>query len=146
LILVLILVVIQFIPLEKTNPKVDDRVAFHADKKVMEILKRSCYDCHSNETKWSIYSDIAPLSFEVHRHVDIGRAVLNFSEYENMDKIKKIKKIKRIIQTINNSMMPLSSYVLFHDEAVMGKEQRDILVKEFEDELKKLSPDGYFMD
>jgi len=134
----------QFIPLEKTNPKVDDRVAFHADKKVMEILKRSCYDCHSNETKWSIYSDIAPLSFEVHRHVDIGRAVLNFSEYENMDKVKKIKKIKRIIQTVNNGMMPLSSYVLFHDEAVMSKADKEILVDWCQSQLKSLSPDEYY--
>jgi uncharacterized membrane protein len=146
LVVVLVLVVMQFIPLEKTNPKIDENIAFHADKKVMGILKRSCYDCHSNETKWSIYSDIAPLSFEVHRHVEIGRAVLNFSEYESMDKSKKIKKLKRVIQTINNGMMPLSSYVLFHDEAVMSKEERALLVKWFENELKKLSPDGYFLD
>ena len=59
-VVVLIFILMQFIPLEKTNPKVDENIALHADKKVMDILKRSCYDCHSDETKWSIYSDIAP--------------------------------------------------------------------------------------
>jgi hypothetical protein len=143
-VVVLIFILMQFIPLEKTNPKVDENIALHTDKKVMDILKRSCYDCHSDETKWSIYSDIAPLSFEVLRHVDIGRAVLNFSQYKNIDKDKKIKKIKRVIQTVNNGMMPLSSYVLFHDEAVMSKADKEILVDWCQSQLKSLSPDEYY--
>jgi uncharacterized membrane protein len=141
---VLILILMQFIPLEKTNPKVDERLTLHADKRVMDILKRSCYDCHSNETKWSIYSDIAPLSFEVLRHVDIGRAVLNFSQYNEIDKDKKIKKLKRTIQTVKNEMMPLSSYVMFHDEAIMSKEDKKVLINWCESELKNLSPDEYY--
>jgi uncharacterized membrane protein len=143
-IVILIFILIQFIPLEKTNPKVDERLTLHVDKRVMEILKRSCYDCHSDETKWSIYSDIAPLSFEVHRHVDIGRAVLNFSKYNEIQKEKKIKKIKRVIQTVKNEMMPLSSYVMFHNEAIMSKEDKKVLIKWCESELKNLSPDEYY--
>ncbi len=135
---VLILVLIQFIPLDKTNPKVDEKIALHADKKVMKILKRSCYDCHSNETKWSIYSDIAPLSFEVLNHVNVGRKAINFSEYKKIDKEIKIKRLKRAIQTVNNGMMPLSSYTMFHDEAVLTKEDKKILVDWCESQLKSL--------
>ena len=135
----------QFIPLEKTNPKINKDITLQGDEKVMNLLKKSCYDCHSNETKWSIYADIAPLSFEVHSHVDIGRKVLNFSEYRSMDKELKIKKLKRCIQTVKNGMMPLSSYLMFHDEAVLSKEDRSILIKWFEAQLKSLTPDGYFM-
>jgi len=135
---VLILVLMQFIPLDKTNPKVDESIALHADKKVMNILKKSCYDCHSNETKWSIYSDIAPLSFEVLNHVNVGREAINFSEYKKIDKETKIKRLKRAIQTVKNGMMPLSSYTMFHDEAVMSKEDKKILVDWFEAQLKSL--------
>jgi len=136
----------QFIPLDKTNPKVDESIALHTNEKVMKILKRSCYDCHSNETKWSIYSDIAPLSFEVLSHVNVGREAINFSEYKKIDKEIKIKRLKRSIQTVKNGMMPLSSYLMFHDEAKLTKADKELLVKWFEAQLKILSPDGYFLD
>ena len=141
--LVLLLIFIQFIPLDKTNPKVDEKIALYTDKKVMNILKRSCYDCHSNETKWSIYSDIAPLSFEVLSHVNVGREALNFSKYKSISKDIKIKKLKRCIQTVRNKMMPLSSYLMFHDEAKLSKEDREILIDWFSKELRKISPDEW---
>jgi uncharacterized membrane protein len=140
---VAVLILIQFIPLDKTNPKVDKTIALDADKKVMGILKRSCYDCHSNETKWSIYSDIAPLSFEVLSHVNVGREALNFSEYKKIPKDIKIKRLKRAIQTVRNSMMPLSSYLMFHDEAKLSDEDKQVLIKYFETELRKISPDEW---
>jgi len=140
-VVILIFVGMQFIPLDKTNPKVDEKITLHADEKVMKILKRSCYDCHSNETKWSIYSDIAPLSFEVLSHVNVGRKAFNFSEYKKIDKEMKIKRLKRSIQTINNEMMPLSSYIMFHDEAILSKEDKKVLVAWFESQLKTLCGD-----
>jgi len=130
------LVAIQFIPLEKTNPKVDDSKALHCDEKVMVILKKSCYDCHSNETKWSTYSEIAPLSFGVVSHVNDGRKALNFSEYKVIEIERKKARLKRAIVTLNNGMMPLPSYTMFHEEAVLTKEERAILVKWFESELE----------
>ncbi len=140
---IILLILIQFIPLDKTNPKVNEDITLHTDKKVMSILKRSCYDCHSNETKWSIYSDIAPLSFEVLSHVNVGREALNFSTYKTIKKDIKIKRLKRCIQTVRNTMMPLSSYLMFHDEAKLSKEDRELLIEWFSKELKKISPDEW---
>ena len=82
--IILVLVLIQFIPLEKTNPKVDKTIALKTDENIMKILKKSCYDCHSDETIWSIYSDIAPLSFGVVAHVNDGREALNFSKWKSI--------------------------------------------------------------
>ncbi|MCD6173411.1 MAG: heme-binding domain-containing protein [Sulfurimonas sp.] len=142
--IVLVLVLIQFIPLEKTNPKIDKTIALHTDKNIMKILKKSCYDCHSNETKWSIYSDIAPLSFSVLSHVNDGRKALNFSKWKNIKLSIKKARFKRAIKTVNNEMMPLSSYLMFHEEAKMSKEDRKILVKWFEKELSLIAPDEVY--
>jgi uncharacterized membrane protein len=135
--LVVILVAIQFIPLKKTNPKVDEAIALHTDEKVMKILRKSCYDCHSNETKWSVYADIAPLSFGVVSHVEDGRAALNFSEYKTIPQEIKIARLNRAISTVKLGIMPLSSYVLFHPEASLSKEEKKVLIAWFEKELQK---------
>ena len=132
---VLLLVGMQFIPLEKTNPKVDESVTLHTDEKVMSILKKSCYDCHSNETKWSIYSDIAPLSFSVISHVEDGRKALNFSNFKNIDEKTKQARFKRAIRTLKIETMPLGSYLAFHEEAKLSKEEKKILTQWFEKQI-----------
>ncbi len=129
------LLAIQFIPLEKTNPKVDATVSLKADEKVMKILKKSCYDCHSYETKWSIYSNIAPLSFGVVSHVEDGRKALNFSNYANIDDEIKEKRVNRAIILIKNGRMPVSNYLTFHEEARMTKAEKETLIAWFEKEL-----------
>ena len=132
------LIAIQFVPLEKTNPKVDDTLTLHTDKKVLSILKKSCYDCHSYETKWSIYSDIAPLSFGVVSHVEDGRKALNFSTYKSIDLETKEKRFKRAVILIKNGRMPVSNYLAFHEEARMTKSEKETLIAWFEKELKAI--------
>jgi len=133
-----ILIGIQFIPINKTNPKVDESVNLHTDTQVMKILKKSCYDCHSNETKYSIYADIAPLSFGIESHISDARKALNFSNYKNISKEIKKERLKRAIRTIKNGMMPLPSYLMFHDESKMTEKEKDILLQWFEKELERL--------
>lgn len=135
--LVVTLIAIQFISLDKTNPKVDENLTLHTDAKVMKILKKSCYDCHSYETKWSIYSDIAPLSFGVVSHVNDGRQALNFSTYKNIDQEIKDKRFQRAVVLIKNERMPVSNYLAFHEEARMTPEEKKILIDWFEKESKE---------
>ena len=142
--IILLLVFIQFIPLKETNPKVDESISLHTDENIMKILKKSCYDCHSNETKWSIYSKIAPLSFQIHSNVKIGRAALNFSNWKDIKKDIKIARLKRAIKTVNNKMMPLSEYLSLHEEARMSSDDRKVLVKWLENELRLIAPDQVY--
>jgi len=128
------LIGIQFIPLDKTNPKVDEALTLHTDAKVMKILKKSCYDCHSYETKWSIYSDIAPLSFGVVSHVEDGRKALNFSTYKNLDPEIKDKRFHRAVVLIKNGRMPVANYLAFHEESRMTKDEKETLIAWFEKE------------
>ncbi len=45
------------------------------------LAVRACFDCHSNETVWPWYSNVAPVSWLVQRDVDEGRRRLNWSEW-----------------------------------------------------------------
>ena len=141
---ILMLVLIQLIPLKKTNPKVDTTIALKTDENVMKILKKSCYDCHSNETKWSVYSKIAPLSFKILSNVNRGRAALNFSTWQDIKVDIKVARLKRAIKTVNNKQMPLSAYLSLHDEAKISYDERKVLVKWFEKELGIIAPDEVY--
>ena len=126
----IILVLIQLIQTDKTNPKVDDKLTLEADIKVMKILKTSCYDCHSYETKYPKYSYIAPMSWLIKRNINNGRDSLNYSIWKDIDKDKKIKRLKRTIQLTKSGLMPKSEYTaVFHEDAIMNKSQKEILIK-----------------
>ena len=131
------LILIQFIHVDKNNPKVDKQLEVKAPKDVMGILKRSCYDCHSDETKWPAYSNIAPISFVVASHVKDARAAMNFSTWKVIDSKIKVQRLKRAIQTVNNGMMALPSYIFAHQNAKLTKEEKSILTTWFKKELEK---------
>lgn len=137
IILIVLFLAIQLIPAEKTNPPVDTALTLNASDEVMTILKKSCYDCHSHETKWPGYSNIAPLSWNIIGHVNDGRKALNFSEWEKIDPEIKTKRLKRAIKTVNNGMMPLPNYLKFHEEAVMSNEDKRVIVDWCNETLKK---------
>lgn len=137
LIVILLFIAIQLIPVDKTNPPVNEAIKLNASSDVMGILQKSCYDCHSHETKWPGYSAVAPFSWVIVDHVEDGRKALNFSEWSEIDHDIKIKRLKRAIKTVNNGMMPLPSYLRFHDEAVMSDEDKKIVIDWCNEELKK---------
>ena len=110
-----VLVLIQLIPVQRTNPPVTAEI--QAPAEVKAILKTSCYDCHSHETQWPFYSYVAPVSWFVARDVKKGRKRLNFSEWgtysENLQEYLK----QQIYEDVSDGSMPLSQYVLLHPGA-----------------------------
>ncbi len=135
MIFIIILMALQLIPIERSNPSTDQNIALHPPKEVESILKKACYDCHSNETKWPFYANIAPLSFSISSHIKDGRKALNFSEWKNIDPKIKTKRIQRAIKTIKNGMMPLPTYLWLHDEAKLTKEEKRVLTTWLKDQL-----------
>jgi len=129
---------LQLIRPEMINQKVDENLTISAPNKVVNILKRSCYDCHSNQTTWPLYSNIAPISWIVAQHVNVGREVLNYSDWNSYDKDKKIKKLQRTIQTLNSKIMPLPSYLWIHKNAKLDQKNKEILQNWAKEELEKL--------
>ena len=123
--IVAVLIVIQLVPVSRTNPPVTGEI--RAPEEVMNILKKSCYDCHSNETVWPWYSHVAPVSWLVAHDVDEGREEMNLSEWDSYSEKKKRKKIEEIWEEIEEGEMPLWYYTLIHpDDKLTEQEKRTI--------------------
>ena len=138
-----VFILIQFIPVDlpvssKDNPM--DLLLNNKDipKKVNDILRNSCYDCHSNETYYPWYSNISPSSILVARDTREGRSELNFSNWENLSRIEKIGALEDIVSAITLEEMPMPIYTLIHRNAVLNDEKREDLIiwaEEFSDSL-----------
>lgn len=123
-IMVALFLVMQLFRIDKTNPPLDKSLEISAPQNIQTMFKNACYDCHSNQTKWPWYSEIAPGSWIIARHVKHGRKALDFTAWKNYDEETKKKKMKAIYRTVYGSM-PLPAYEAFHDEAMLTKEQRE---------------------
>jgi hypothetical protein len=117
------LVVIQFVPLERANPPVEGEV--DAPDVVLSTLRSSCYDCHSNETRWPWYSRVAPVSWWIARHVREGRQRLNFSTWAGMSGEDQGRAKEDIWEAVERGSMPLSDYLRMHPEAVLTDPQME---------------------
>lgn len=137
LILVVIFLVSQFVPINRTNPETDPNNEIQANGEVKQILKRSCFDCHSNETVWPWYSYISPIKFLVEHDVEEGRSELNFSEWNKYSKKKKKHKLEEIIEEIEEGEMPLDIYLVNHSDAEIKESEFKILKSWVNSELAK---------
>ena len=91
---------------------------------VMEILKVSCYDCHSNTTYYPWYSKIQPVAWFLDDHIIEGKKELNFSEFASYPIYRQYKKYKEIGKQIKEDEMPLFSYTVIHSDAVLNADQK----------------------
>jgi len=123
--LAVILVGIQFIPLDRSNPPVTKEI--DAPPNVLSILKTSCYDCHSNETKWPWYAYVAPVSFLISSDVSEGRKRVNFTEWDKYDEKKQEKKLEHVADAVIEGWMPLPKYLLLHSDAELDQSQKKII-------------------
>ena len=115
---VAVLIGIQLIPVDRSNPPV--RGEIQAPSMVSEVLRKSCYDCHSNETEWPWYSHVAPVSWMVAHHVGEGREELNFSTWSQLSEKDQAKMIHEISEETSDGEMPIRSYLIFHPEAKLS--------------------------
>ncbi len=126
-VLAAVFVIFQIIPsYEKSNPPTDKSKEIELPPKVAEIFKRSCYDCHSNETRWPWYADVAPMKWVVRRDVVEGRKALNFSVWNDYPPQKR-EKLKRSIYRSVNLAMPLPQYLWLNPEARLSQEDKKIV-------------------
>ena len=124
-IIILCLILIQFIPVNLSNPTIVEDIP--APPPIKSILKRACYDCHSHETVWPWYSKIAPVSWLLAWDVHEGREELNFSNWGQYSEKKQSKKFKEIVEEIDEGEMPPWFYLPLHPEASLSLEDRQQL-------------------
>ncbi|HEY8969667.1 MAG TPA: heme-binding domain-containing protein [Puia sp.] len=133
LFLLFVLVVIQFIrPSENHSSslsKNDITLHYPVPDTVLAILKTSCYDCHSNNTRYPWYNRVQPVAWWLNSHVREGKRELNFSEFASYPLAKQAKKLKNTVKQVKGGGMPLDSYLWIHKDAKLEQGQKDTLIQ-----------------
>ena len=124
--LVALLIVIQFIPYGKdhSNPQVVAEPKWDTPK-TRELFMKACADCHSFETKWPAYSNVAPISWIVYNHVVEGREHFNVSNWGHQKK----NEGEDAAEEVEEGEMPLTSYLLVHPEAKLSENEKELLIQ-----------------
>lgn len=116
--LIVVFLGIQFIRPARTNPAVDESQTIFARTQMTpqakEIFDRSCRDCHSNQTEWPWYTNVAPISWFIVDHVNTGRKNMNLSEWGKLDSGRQDRKLRQICDEVSDGAMPLSTYTPLH--------------------------------
>ena len=123
-IVVVAFVAIQLVPYGRnhTDPPVTAEPAWDSPQ-TRDLAARACFDCHSNQTDWPWYTNVAPVSWLTQRHVDEGRAKLNFSTWGTGR-----QETQNIGRQINSGVMPPWDYLLLHPAARLGDAEKTQLI------------------
>jgi hypothetical protein len=115
----------QLIPYGRnhSNPAVSREPDWDSPR-TRELAVRACFDCHSNETVWPWYSNIAPVSWFIQRDVDEGRSALNFSEWDRLQ-----PGFEEAVEAVEEGFMPLRYYLPLHPEARLTSEEKAALAE-----------------
>ncbi len=116
-------ILIQLIPFgrQHTNPPIVQEPNWDSAQ-TRELAQRACFDCHSNETVWLWYSNVAPVSWLVQRDVNEGREKLNFSDWA------RAREKDEIIEVIQEGEMPMPIYLIMHPEARLTTIEKEALI------------------
>ena len=96
--------------------------------RVLQILDRSCADCHSDQTRWSWYSSVPPVSWIVAKHVRDGRRFLNLSRFDGRTARDQQDLLHAMARVVKASRMPLASYTFIHRDArLTGSDVGDLI-------------------
>jgi hypothetical protein len=143
--------VIQFFGPARTNPPIVESHTIQSQlqipPRIMGIMNRACMDCHSYETRWPVYSRIAPVSWWLINNVNNGRDTLNLSEWTQYKPSFATATLGSMSTVVKRGAMPLDSYRKLHPEATLSDEERKVFYdwasaerqREFENTILKHS-------
>jgi len=123
-----LLLLIQAVPYgrDHSNPPVRQEPAWDSPE-TRALAADACFDCHSNQTDWPWYSNIAPASWLIQHDVDDGREKVNFSEWDRPQ-----EEADELAEKVRENEMPPSYYRWFHSKARLSSAEREALVRGFE--------------
>lgn len=130
--MLLVFVALQFYRPEK-NISQGNHASFFVEETnppqaVKKTLIKTCYDCHSDNTTYPWYNNVAPVSYWLYDHVNEGKEHLNFSDWDNYSMKQKNHKLEELIEEVSESEMPLNTYRWVHKNARLSKAQIDSIV------------------
>ena len=130
--ILIILVIAQFFGPEKNQGEIASLDAFisetHPSEDVKMILKETCFDCHSDVTRYPWYNTITPVNYWLNGHVEHGKEELNFSKWSSYSLKRKDHKLEEVIEKVEKKEMPLPSYTWTHNEAKLTDAQINAVV------------------
>lgn len=131
-----LVLLIQLVPYGRnhTNPPVLSEPGWDSPQ-TRELARRACFDCHSNQTVWPWYSQIAPMSWLIQKDVDEGREKMNFSEWGRAGG-ERGQETDEIGEVIREGKMPPSSYLLLHPNARLSQAEKEALIRGLESSLR----------
>lgn len=125
-------VLLQLVPYGRnhSNPPVIQEPQWDSPQ-TRALASRACFDCHSNETVWIWYSNVAPVSWLVQKDVDQGRATLNFSEWGTA-----WLNSGEIGEVVAEGSMPPGQFLIMHPEARLSQAEKEALLKGLQSSIK----------
>jgi hypothetical protein len=122
-----IFVVLQLVAIptlaQQTNPPIVQEPNWDSEQ-TRTLARRACFDCHSNETRWPLYSRVAPVTWFITDHVVEGREAVNFSEWGNFN-----EEAEEFAEVIREGEMPLPNYLPLHAEAQLTSAEQEQLIR-----------------
>lgn len=125
--LVVAALAVQLVPYgrDHQNPPVVAELAWDSPQ-TRELAKKACFDCHSHETTWPWYANVAPASWLLYNDVQEGRKELNFSDWRGGE--RKHENMKDIIEEMDEGEMPPLTYRISHREAQLTPAEKEALL------------------
>jgi cytochrome c551/c552 len=121
--ILLAVVLLQVVPYghTHTNPPASAEPLWNSPQ-TRELFQRACFDCHSNNTVWPWYANVAPMSWLLARDVNGGRSHLNFTEWDQPQ-----KHAKDVAEQVKEGEMPPWFYLPMHPAARLSAAEKQAL-------------------
>lgn len=131
--LLAIFLLAQFIPRPEKNDGVINGDGFIGNSHSIntdadKILQNSCFDCHSNNTRYPWYASIQPVAWWLGDHIKDGKKHLNFSEFTKMPLARQFHKLEEVEDEVSAGEMPLESYTVIHRSSILSADQKETIV------------------
>jgi hypothetical protein len=107
---------------------------------VLQVLERSCQNCHSDRTEWPWYSYVAPMSWLVEYDVHEGRAHLNLSHWQEYSPEKQKELLARMATAVRSRQMPLPRYTRVHPGARLSDTEVELIYQWARSERERVKP------
>jgi len=144
-VLAVLLLVAQFIRPARNagDTSRDITAAMNVPEDVDIMLRTSCYDCHSNETRYPWYAELQPVGWWLNDHIQDAKRELNFSEFKSFRVRRQYVKLQESAEQLEKNLMPLPSYLFIHTDSRLSEQQKERLISWINasrDSMKKIYP------
>jgi len=112
--LLVVFLVLQLVRPKEVYESLPQKDLTGLPKEVSDVLRNSCFDCHSSEVNLKWFDKVTPANFLVSSHIKEGREALNFSKWDSLTKAQQDAAVFYALNNMLTGNMPLKSYVALH--------------------------------